>query len=69
MTQDLPLRVGKPFNLARLQMSIDTVTLRLRNLGYPTVDIFREFASDSATRTGERDAHGGDRAITSASAR
>ena len=50
VTQDLPLRVGKPFNLARLQMSIDTVTLRLRNLGYPTVDIFREFASDSATR-------------------
>ena len=51
VTQDLPLRVGKPFNLARLQWSIDTVSLRLRNLGYPTVDIFREFMSDSATRT------------------
>ena len=51
VTLDLPLRLGKPFNLARLQMSIDTVALRLRNLGYPTVDIFREFASDSATRT------------------
>ena len=51
VTQDLPLRVGKPFNLAQLQWSIDTVSLRLRNLGYPTVDIFREFTSDSATRT------------------
>lgn len=51
VTQDLPLRVGKPFNLSRLQMSIDTVALRLRNLGYPKVDIFREFTSDSATRT------------------
>ena len=50
VTQDLPLRVGKPFDLARLQMSVDTVSLRLRNLGYPTVDVFREFASDSATR-------------------
>ncbi len=49
VTQDLPLREGKPFNLAHLQMSIDTVSLRLRNLGYPTVDIFREFTSDSAT--------------------
>jgi outer membrane protein insertion porin family/translocation and assembly module TamA len=50
VTQDLPLRVGKPFNLARLQMSIDTVKLRLRNQGYPMVDVFREFTSDSATR-------------------
>ncbi len=51
VTQDLPLREGKPFNLSRLQMSIDTVALRLRNLGYPLVDIFRAFSSDSATRT------------------
>ena len=53
VTQDLPLRVGKPFNLTRLQMSIDTVALRLRNRGYPTVDIFRAFSSDSATRTAD----------------
>ena len=51
VTQDLPLRVGKPFDLARLQASIDTVKLRLRNRGFPTVDVFREFISDSATRT------------------
>ena len=50
VTQDLPLRVGKPFDLARLQASIDTVKLRLRDRGYPTVDVFREFLSDSATR-------------------
>ena len=53
VTEDLPLRVGKPFNLTRLQMSIDTVSLRLRNRGYPTVDIFRAFSSDSATRTAD----------------
>lgn len=49
VTQDLPLRQGKPFNIALLQSTIDTVKARLRNRGYPLVDIFREFQSDSAT--------------------
>lgn len=51
VTQDLPLRVGKPFDLARLQMSIDTVRLRFRNRGYPLADVFREFSADSATHS------------------
>ena len=50
VTEDLPLRIGKPFNISLLQASIDTVGARLRNRGYPLVDIFREFQSDSATR-------------------
>lgn len=49
VTEDLPLRVGKPFDIALLQATIDTVKGRLRNRGYPLVDIFREFRSDSAT--------------------
>jgi outer membrane protein insertion porin family/translocation and assembly module TamA len=49
VTQDLPLRIGKPFNISLLQATIDTVGARLRNRGYPLVDIFREFQSDSAT--------------------
>lgn len=44
---DLPLRVGDPFDRVRLQASIDTITRRLRNAGYPDADIFREFTSDA----------------------
>ncbi len=51
VTQDLPLRVERPFNISLLQATIDTVKVRLRNRGYPLVDIFREFQSDSATRS------------------
>ncbi len=63
IAQDLPLRVGKPFDLFLLQASIDTVGSRLRNKGYPLVDIFREFNSDSATRAATREPHGGDRSF------
>lgn len=47
---DLPLREGDPFNRFLLQASIDTVTGRLRDRGYPSVDIFRSFTSDTKTR-------------------
>ncbi len=49
LNQDLPLREGQPFNRARLQAVVDTVSTRIRNLGYPAVDVFREFQADSAT--------------------
>jgi outer membrane protein insertion porin family/translocation and assembly module TamA len=51
VTQDLPLRLERPFNISFLQATIDTLKARLRDRGYPLVDIFREFQSDSATRT------------------
>lgn len=46
---DLPLRIGQPFNRALLQAVVDTVAGRIRNLGYPAVDVFREFTADSAS--------------------
>lgn len=49
VVQDLPLRVGQPFNRATLQLTIDSLAQRLRNRGFPAVDIFREFSADSAT--------------------
>lgn len=49
--QDLPLRKGQPFNLAALQLSVDTVIGRLRSKGYPRADAFREYTVDSAART------------------
>lgn len=57
IAQDLPLRVGKPFNITLLQTTIDTVKTRLRNQGFPLVDIFREFESDSATRVATATLH------------
>ena len=50
---DLPLVPGDVFNRYVLQSTIDTVNSRLRNRGYPSADIFREFVSDSATRTAQ----------------
>lgn len=48
---DLPLREGGPMNVALLQATIDTLMLRLRNRGYPAADAFRDFSTDSASRT------------------
>ncbi len=53
VVQDLPLRVGRPFNRALLQVTVDTVAGRLRDRGYPAADVFREFTADSATRSAE----------------
>ncbi len=47
--EDLPLRPGQPFNRSLLQAVVDTVASRIRNFGFPTVDVFREFTADSAT--------------------
>lgn len=47
---DLPLHVGDPFDRLRLQASVDSLTRRLRNVGYPEADVFREFTSDVPSR-------------------
>lgn len=50
VTLDLPLRVGAPFDRLKLQASVDTITRRLRNTGYPEAEVFREFTSDVPSR-------------------
>jgi len=47
---DLPLHVGDAFDRLRLQASADSLTRRLRNVGYPEADVFREFTSDVPSR-------------------
>lgn len=47
---DLPLRPGDPFNRYRFQALADTVTGRLRNLGYPDAETFRSFEMDRVHR-------------------
>ncbi|MFL5506824.1 MAG: outer membrane protein assembly factor [Gemmatimonadales bacterium] len=49
--ENLPLRKGQPFDLARLEASVDTVIWRMRSRGYPRADAFREYTVDSAART------------------
>lgn len=48
---DLPLVEGDPFNRFALQSTIDTITRRLRDRGYPSADVFREFQSNERTRS------------------
>ena len=48
---DLPLRVGRPFNRFLFQASADTLTGRLRNAGYPSVEVLRNFSIDKVART------------------
>ncbi len=51
LTQDLPLRVGKPFNRFLFQASADSILRRLRDLGYPSADVLRNFTVDKVART------------------
>jgi outer membrane protein assembly factor BamA len=46
----LPLVAGGPFDKYALQRSVDTLTRRLRNGGYPTAEVFFAFSSDTAAR-------------------
>ena len=50
---DLPLRPGDPFDRFQFQASADTIVNRLRNLGYPSVEVYRSFTVDRAARTAE----------------
>ncbi len=49
--QDLPLKVGDPFNRFRFQASADTIVQRLHNRGYAAAAVFRNFAVDRERRT------------------
>lgn len=51
IAQDLPLRVGRPFDRFLFQASADTLIARLRNLGYPSADVLRNFSIDKVART------------------
>ncbi|MFI5210559.1 MAG: autotransporter assembly complex family protein, partial [Gemmatimonadales bacterium] len=51
LTEDLPLRVGKPFNRFLFQASADSILRRLRDIGYPSADVLRNFTVDKVART------------------
>jgi outer membrane protein assembly complex protein YaeT len=51
LSLDLPLRVGRPFDRFLFQASADTLTARLRNAGYPSADVLRNFSIDKVART------------------
>jgi outer membrane protein assembly complex protein YaeT len=51
IVNDLPLEEGAPFNRFLMQASADTIATRMRNRGYPAVDVFRNFEVDRAGRT------------------
>ncbi len=53
VTRDLPLRVGEPFNRFLMQATADTLIRRLQDRGYPTADVFQNFAMDRDSRTAE----------------
>jgi outer membrane protein insertion porin family len=48
--QDLPLQRGDPFNRYAMQASADTISLRLRDHGYPSATVFTGFEVDKAGR-------------------
>ena len=48
---DLPLQVGDPFNRLAMATSGDSLVQRLRNRGYPSARVFRNFEVDRDSRT------------------
>jgi outer membrane protein assembly complex protein YaeT len=48
--QDLPLHQGDPFNRYAMQASADTITLRLRDHGYPSATVFTGFEVNKPER-------------------
>ena len=53
IVSELPLRKGEPFNRFLFQASADTVVDRLRNRGYPAVEVYRNFEVNKDARTAE----------------
>lgn len=51
VTQDLPLEPGDPFDRRAMLASADTITARLRDLGRPSAQVFRNFTVDRARRS------------------
>jgi outer membrane protein assembly complex protein YaeT len=50
--QDLPLQRGDPFNRYVMQATADTISLRLRDHGYPSATVFTGFEVDKPGRRG-----------------
>jgi outer membrane protein insertion porin family len=53
MVIDLPVQVGDPFNRFDMQASADSITLRLRNRGYPSATVFTAFESNRENKTAQ----------------
>jgi outer membrane protein assembly complex protein YaeT len=53
LTRDLPLVIGDVFNRDLLDATVDTLTMRLRNAGYPEAEVDRQGRVDSLTRTAD----------------
>ena len=51
--QDLALEVGKPFDRRVMLATADTIVERLRNRGYPSAQVFRNFTVDQRARRAE----------------
>jgi outer membrane protein assembly complex protein YaeT len=51
IVEELPLVEGKRFNRFLLQASSDSLLQRLRNKGYPSVEVFRNYAVDRVKRS------------------
>lgn len=47
----LPLKPGAPFDRFLFQASADTISARLRDQGYPAVEVFRSYTVDRQART------------------
>lgn len=50
LTSNLPLREGQPFNRYLMAASADSLVRRLRNRGYPSALVFRNFDQNAETR-------------------
>jgi outer membrane protein assembly factor BamA len=48
----LPVRLGGPFDKHAIGASIDTLTQRLRNDGFPFADVLQEYSNDKLTKSG-----------------
>lgn len=53
LTNKLPLEVGKPFNRFQMSATVDTIVRRLRNRGYPAVQVLKDFHADSVQRVAD----------------
>lgn len=51
--QDLPLAAGAPFDRRKMVATADTIAHRLRDRGYPSAEVFRNFSVDQAARRAE----------------
>jgi outer membrane protein insertion porin family/translocation and assembly module TamA len=49
----LALHTGMPFNIGLLYAELDTITARLRNTGYPSVDLLKNYTADTVVDRAE----------------